>query len=151
MAHHEKKHEMTAMQNGLVDRSAHERILADAMVEVATELRLADLTELFLMIRSDQAANIADLINSSSELFFKNGALKYALSAGCELRWESAPTVQLDLEFRHATVTVFFRLTIGCARAGVEVLDVFFEGDDYLGSVSEKERLCAAISDARLR
>jgi flagellar motor component MotA len=40
---------------------------------------------------------------------------------------------------------------IGCARAGVEVLDVFFEGDDYLGSVSEKERLCAAISDARLR
>jgi hypothetical protein len=116
MAHHEKKHELTATQYGSVDRSAQERILADAMVEVATELRLADLTELFLMIRSDQAANLADLINSSSELFFKNGALKYALSAGCELRWESAPTVQLDLEFRHATVTVFFRLTIG--RAG---------------------------------
>jgi hypothetical protein len=151
MAHHEKKHELTAMQNSPVDRSAHERILADAMVEVATELRLADLTELFLMIRSDQAANIADLINSSSELFFKSGALKYALSAGCELHWESPPTVQLDLEFRHATVTVFFRLTIGRARAGVEVLDVFFEGDDYLGSVSEEERLCAAISDARLR
>ena len=151
MAHREKKRELTAMQNGSVDRSAQERMLADAMVEVATELRLADLTELFLMIRSEQAANIADLINSSSELFFKNGALKYALSAGCELRWESAPTVQLDLEFRHATVTVFFRLTIGRARAGVEVLDVFFEGDDYLGSVSEKERLCAAISDARLR
>ena len=88
------------------------------MVDVATELRLADPTELFLMIRGDQAANIADLVNSSSELFFKSGALKYALSAGCELRWESAPTVRLDLEFRHATVTVFFRLTIGRARAG---------------------------------
>jgi hypothetical protein len=150
MAHHEKEYELMTTKHGPVDRSVHERILADAMVDVATELRLADLTELFLMIRSDQAANIADLINSSSELFFKSGALKYALSAGCELRWESAPTVQLDLEFRHATVTVFFRLTIGRERAAVEVLDVFFEGDDYLGSLGERERLCAAISDARL-
>ena len=150
MAHHEKEYELMTMQHHPVDRSAHERILADAMVDVATELRLADLTELFLMIRGDQAANIADLINSSSELFFKTGSLKYALSAGCELRWESAPTVQLDLEFRHATVTVFFRLTIGRERAAVEVLDVFFEGDDYLGTVGERERLCAAISDARL-
>jgi len=150
MAHHEKEYELMTTQHGSVDRSAHERILADAMVDVATELRLADLTELFLMIRGDQAANIADLINSSSELFFKTGSLKYALSAGCELRWESAPTVRLDLEFRHATVTVFFRLTIGRERAAVEVLDVFFEGDAYLGSVGEKERLSAAISDARL-
>jgi hypothetical protein len=150
MAHHQKEFELMTTQHGPVDRSAHERILADAMVDVATELRLADLTELFLMIRSDQAANIADLVNSSSELFFKSGALKYALSAGCELCWESAPTVQLDLEFRHAAVTVFFRLTIGRARAAVEVLDVFFEGDDYLGSVGERERLSAAISDARL-
>jgi hypothetical protein len=149
MAHHQKEYELMTTHASL-DRSAHERILADAMVDVATELRLADLPELFLMIRNDQAANIADLINSSSELFFKSGVLKYALSAGCELRWESAPTVQLDLEFRHATVTVFFRLTIGRARAGVEVLDVFFEGDAYLGSVGERERLCAAISDARL-
>jgi hypothetical protein len=150
MAHHQKEYELMTTQHASVDRSAHERILADAMVDVATELRLADLTELFLMVRSDQAANIADLINSSSELFFKSGAIRYALSAGCELRWESAPTVRLDLEFRHATVTVFFRLTIGRARAAVEVLDVFFEGDAYLGSVGEKERLCAAISDARL-
>jgi len=150
MAHYEKEYVTMTTQNASVDRGAQERILADAMVDVATELRLADLTELFLMIRGDQAANIADLVNSSSELFFKSGALRYALSSGCELRWESAPTVQLDLEFRHATVTVFFRLTIGRARAAVEVLDVFFEGDEYLGSVGEKERLCAAISDARL-
>ena len=150
MAHHQKEYEMMITRNESVDRSAHERILADAMVDVATELRLADLTELFLMIRCDQSANIADLVNSSSELFFKSGALKYALSAGCEMAWESAPTVQLDLEFRHATVTVFFRLTIGRARAAVEVLDVFFEGEEYLGSAGEKERLSAAISDARL-
>jgi len=133
------------------DRSDHERILADAMVDVATELRLADPTEFFLMIRGDQAANIADLVNSSSELFFKCGALKYALSAGCDLRWESTPTVRLDMEFRHAAVTVFFRLTIGRVRAAVEVLDVFCEHDEISGGLAESERLSAAIQDARLK
>ena len=132
------------------DHSAHELLLADAIVDVATELRLADPTEFVLMIRGDQAANIADLVNSSSELFFKSGALKYALSAGCELHWESTPTVNLDMEFRHDAVTVFFRLIIGRARAAVEVLDVFFEDDDLPGGMAQCERLRAAITDARL-
>jgi len=133
-----------------VDHGAHERILSDAMVDVATELRLADPIEIILMIRGDQAANIADLVNSSSELFFKSGALKYALAAGCELHWESTPMVTLDMEFRHAGVTVFFRLIIGRARAAVEVLDVFFEDADPLTDLAESERLHAAITDARL-
>ena len=134
-----------------IDRGVQERILADAMVDVATELRLADPTEFVLMIRRDQAANIADLVNSSSELFFKSGALKYALSAGCDLRWESTPTVKLDMEFRHAAITVFFRLTIGRTRAAVEVLDVFCEDDEAPDKLIESERLCAAIQDARLK
>jgi hypothetical protein len=132
-------------------RAAHERILADAMVDVATELRLADPTEFILMIRGDQAANIADLVNSSSELFFTSGALKYALSAGCELRWESTPTVRLDMEFRHEAVTVFFRLTIGRKRAAVEVIDVLFEDEQTHGGAEELERLSTAIERARLR
>jgi hypothetical protein len=151
MAHHEKKHEPMTAQGNLFDRGAHERVLADAMVDVATELRLADLTELFLMIRTEQAANIADLVNSSSELFFESGALKYALSAGCELRWETAPTVRLDMEFRYGTVTVFFQLTIGRERAAVEVFDVLFEDGDDPAGATDMERLCAAIADARLR
>ena len=53
------------------DRCLHERMLADAMVDVATELRLADPLEFLMMIRGDQDANIADLVNSSSELFFR--------------------------------------------------------------------------------
>lgn len=140
---------MTTMSDR-TGREAHERVLADALVEVATELRLADPTEFILMIRGDQAANITDLVNSSSELFFKSGALKYALAAACELRWDSTPTVRLDMEFRHAEVTVFFRLSIGRARAAVEVLDVFFETDDPPGGAAECARLRAAVCDARL-
>jgi len=132
------------------DHSAHERILADAMVDVATELRLADPAELLIMIRSDQEANIADLVNSSSELFFKAGSLRYGLAARYELRWESTPSVRLDMEFRHAEVTVFFRLTIGRARGGVEVIDIIIDDAEATDSETSQMRLAQAIADARV-
>ena len=39
-----------------------EKIIAEGIVDVATELRLADVGDLMLFIRSDQAANIEDLV-----------------------------------------------------------------------------------------
>jgi len=131
-------------------RLLHEQIIADAMVDVATELRLADPSELILMIRGEQAANIADLINSSSELFFKNGTLRYALSAGCDVQWDSTPIIRLDMEFRYAAVCAFFRLMIGRKRAAVDVVEVLFD-DDNLDGAAKDERLSAAIAGARLR
>jgi hypothetical protein len=131
-------------------RLLHEQIIADAMVDVATELRLADPSELILMIRGEQAANIADLINSSSELFFKNGTLRYALSAGCDVQWDSTPIIRLDMEFRYAAVCAFFRLMIGRKRAAVDVVEVLFDDDDLDGEAMD-QRLSAAIAGARLR
>jgi hypothetical protein len=130
-------------------RLVHEQIIANAMVEVATELRLADPSELILMIRSEQAANIADLVNSSSELFFKSGTLRYALSAGCDVQWDSTPIIRLDMEFRHAAVSAFFRLMIGRKRAAVDVVEVLFDDDD-LDADAMDQRLAAAIAGARL-
>ncbi len=104
-------------------RLVHEEIIANAMVDVATELRLADPSELILMIRGEQAANIADLVNSSSELFFKSGTLRYALSSGCDVQWDSTPIIRLDMEFRYAAVCAFFRLMIGRRRAAVDVVE----------------------------
>jgi hypothetical protein len=46
---------------------------------------------------------------------------------------------------------VFFRLTIGRERAGVEVIDVLFDGDGPQGGAAELEQLAAAVSGARLR
>jgi hypothetical protein len=131
-------------------RLVHEEIIASAMVDVATELRLADPSELILMIRGEQAANIADLVNSSSELFFKSGTLRYALSAGCDVQWDSTPTIRLDMEFRHAAVCAFFRLMIGRKRAAVDVVEVLFD-DDGLDDAAMDQRLSAAIASARLR
>jgi hypothetical protein len=128
---------------------AHEKVLADGIVDVATELRLADASELMLLIRNNQEANIADLVNSSTELYFKPGALKYALSAGCRVGWDSAPMIALDMEFRNATVCVFFRLMLGRTRAGVEVMDIIFD-EASLDHGGKMQRLAEAIADARL-
>ena len=77
--------------------------------------------------------------------------MRYALSAGCEIGWETTPKVRLDMEFRHLAVTVFFRLTIGRARAGVEVLDVFFDDGSEPDARDANERITRAVADARLQ
>ncbi len=138
-------------ENLSVPRDAYERILADAMVDVATELRLSDPLEFLMMIRGNQEANIADLVNSSSELFFKSGALRYGLASHCDLRWEATPSVRLDMEFRHAAVTVFFWLTIGRAHAGVEIIRVMIDAGDDLDAQSATARMSQALWDAQLR
>jgi hypothetical protein len=129
---------------------SREQIIADALVDVASELRLTDAAELMSMIRDDQAANIADLVNSSTELFFKSGTLRYALSASFRVPWDATPTVEIDMEFRHATVCAFFRLKIGQRRAGVEIIDILFD-EHGLDDLAKAERLFAALESARLR
>lgn len=126
-----------------------EQIIADALVDFASELRLTDAAELMSMIRNDHAANIADLVNSSTELFFKSGTLRYALSASFKAPWDATPIVEIDMEFRHAAVCAFFRLTIGQRRAGVEITDILFE-DQGLDDFAKGERLSAALKSARL-
>jgi hypothetical protein len=130
-------------------RFTREQIIADALVDVASELRLTDAAELLSMIRNDHAANIADLVNSSTELFFKSGTLRYALSASFKAPWDATPTVEIDMEFRHAAVCAFFRLKIGQHRAGVEIIDILFE-EAGLDDLAKAERLSAAIESARL-
>ncbi len=133
-----------------VDFCVYERVLADAIVDVATELRLTDSAEFIMMVHADQAANIADLVNSSSELFFRRGALRYALAAAYDFAWESTPSVRLDMEFRYDRVTAFFRLTIGGARAAIEIIDVIFDDERSAYSQRAAELLRAAVAKARL-
>jgi hypothetical protein len=128
---------------------AREQIIADALVGFASELRLTDATELMAMIRNDHAANLADLVNSSTELFFKSGTLRYALSASFKAPWDATPSVEIDMEFRHAAVCAFFRLKIGQRRAGVEIRDILFD-ESGLDESAKAERLSHALESARL-
>ena len=126
-----------------------ERIIASALIDVASELRLTDAAELVAMIRNDHAANIADLVNSSTELFFKSGTLRYALSSSVSAPWDGTPVIALDMEFRHASVSAFFRLTIGQRNAGVEIMDILFD-EEGLNEPAKVERLAKALDAARL-
>ena len=126
-----------------------EQIIADALVGFASELRLTDAAELMSMIQNDHAANLADLVNSSTELFFRSGTLRYALSASFTAPWDATPTVEIDMEFRHAAVCAFFRLTIGHRRAGVEIQDILLE-EQGLDDFAKAERLFEAFEAARL-
>ena len=96
----------TLNASGRSPRQGHaaerEQIIADALVGFASELRLTDAAELMSMIQNDHAANLADLVNSSTELFFKNGTLRYALSASFKAPWDATPTVEIDMEYREA-------------------------------------------------
>ncbi|MGA2042667.1 MAG: hypothetical protein ABSG83_04775 [Roseiarcus sp.] len=136
-------------QGGRTDFRSFEKIIAEAMVDVATEIRLADASDLMLFIRCDQSANLEDIVNSSTELYFKNGTLKYALAAGCSVRWDASPTILLDMEFRHAAVSVFFRLVLSQSRAAVEIIDIFFD-ETGLAEDEKVRRLLDAVADARL-
>ena len=118
-------------------------------MDVASELRMTDAAELISMIRNDHAANIADLVNSSTELFFKSGTLRYALSARFKAPWGATPVIEIDMEFRHGAVCAFFRLKIGQRRAGVEIMDILFD-EQGLDDLTKAERLSAALVSARL-
>ncbi len=125
-----------------------ERIIANALIDVASELRLTDVAELINLIRNDQEANLADLINSSTELFYRSGTLRYALSATFNAPWHATPQVALDMEFCHQNVSAFFRLTIGEKRAAIEITDILFD-EQGLDEGAKAERLVAAFASAR--
>jgi hypothetical protein len=126
-----------------------EKALADGIKEIAAELRLIDVADFIAYIRTEQFANIEDLVNSSAELFFKNGTLCFGWSANLDVKWGGPPTIMLDMEFRHMAVSVFFNLMLRSKHGGVDIQHISFEN----ASVNPDEntrRLVEALADARL-
>ena len=131
---------------GLLER---EKLIGDAVKSVAAELRLVDLDILARFIYFEQHANIADLVASSCELFFKDNTLVYGSRAGIELKWGELPDVVLDLEFRHQGVQVFFALSLRPLVAAVDVHAITFDGESR-SPQENTARLVAALDDARI-
>ncbi|HEU0160544.1 MAG TPA: hypothetical protein VFR00_14575, partial [Hyphomicrobiaceae bacterium] len=78
-----------------------EKALADGLRDVASELRLIEATDLVAFIRTEQFANIANLVSSSTELYFKPDTVRFSQSGEVNLTWGGAPSVALDMEFHH--------------------------------------------------
>lgn len=126
-----------------------ERALGNGVRELASELRLVEPADYVAFVRAERFANIANLVASSAELFFKPDTIVFGHSGEVDLKWDEPPSVVLDMEFRHMHVNVYFRLLLEARRAGVEITYVAFEGASKQPDDNTR-RLVEAIADARL-
>lgn len=113
----------TALSNNLLERS---ELLADALADTIAELRLIDAGDMITYIRTGNWANISDLVQSSAELSFEDGAVTFACSGDYVMSWGEAPSIALDMEFQNNDLTAFFTLTIGPRESAVRIKDVMF-------------------------
>jgi hypothetical protein len=123
----------TELQNQGYQR---ERILAAAMQELASELRLVDVVEYVTYIRLEKFGHIENLVNSAAELFFADGAVVFGASAHVHLNWGSAPTIWLDMVLTGRGVTVHFCLVLASQKAGVEITYMTFDGPSANGTAN---------------
>lgn len=138
------------LKQGNVYTREREKALADGLRDVATELRMIDPADYVAFIRTDQFGNLRNLVNSSTEMFFKPGTISFGLSGEAELRWDQEPLVSLDMEFHHMQVSAYFRLVLHAMHAGVELDYVQFEGGAADPDANTR-RLVEAIAGARLK
>lgn len=127
-----------------------EKALADGLRDVASELRLVDPADFIAFIRTEQFGNIRNLVNSSTEMFFKPGTITFGLSGEVDLPWGCAPSISLDMEFHHLNVSAYFRLVLQSLYAGVDITYVSFEGGSK-DPDKNTQRLIEAIADARIK
>jgi len=124
--------------------------IASALKPFATEMHLIDVVDLVAFVRTDQHANIEDLVKSSAELFFKTDTLRYSMAASVDLTWDSTPIVKLDLEFFNLGVWIYFTLVLQHPHNAVDV--AYIEFSNTSGSREDNTaRLKEALQDARVK
>lgn len=126
----------------------HEKILADGIVDVASELRMVDISDFIFHIKSENFANVGDLINSSAELYFKPGTITFNWSATLRVDWKARPAVAFDLEFKNAGVRALFSLELEDDRASVDIRSLTFE-NQASGALPNTEMFYDAILNAK--
>lgn len=128
---------------------ARTRIVANGIREIAAELRLIEVGDLIAYIHGEQFANIEDLVNSSTELYFKEGTMSFAWAAALDVTWSGPPTVLIDMEFHHAAVSVFFTLALKNTHGCIDIKHIWYASPSF-DEEYDTMRLAGAIADARL-
>jgi len=127
-------------------------MIADAIGEVVSELRMVDIADYIAFIRLERLANISDLVDSAAELYFMPGTLRLGHGGEAHVDWTGDPKIVLDLELRPHGVTVYFSLTMTAVHASVEVSYVAFDkpsGDPAENSVFLENALQSSRLAAR--
>lgn len=132
-----------------VEIQPYEKALAFSIKDVVAEICLTDASILISYICNNLHANIEDLIDSSTELFFEEGTLLYGHAADVDFEWGKTPAVILDMEFIHPSVTVFFKLVLHGFYVGVSINRILLSektGDPAL----DIKRFQEALAESRL-
>ena len=98
-----------------------ERVFANAIRDFIAELCLLDGGILIGWVQAARHGNIADLVASSAEPYFKEATIAYADGADVRFDWGRSLTVVLDMEFVSEPVTVFFKLILDGVYVGVAI------------------------------
>lgn len=136
------------MKSGDTYTLERERVLADGLTQVAGELRLVDPQDYIAFVRMELFGNIANIVNSSTELYYQPDTLKFGMSGEADVSWGEPARVILDMEFDHEGVKAYFRLLLDAQGAAVELTYLSFlsASDD---PEANTQRLREAIANAR--
>ncbi len=104
-----------------------EVIVADAIKEVVSELRMVNVADYVAFIHLEQFANVADIVDSAAELYFMPGTLKLGHGGEVHLDWHGEPKIVLDLELKPSGATVYFTLGMTSENASVDVNYIAFD------------------------
>ena len=129
---------------------SREIIVARAIEQVVSELRLIDVADYIAFIRLEHFACLSDLVDSASELFFMPGTLRLGHGGEVHVDWSGWPRIVLDLELRPRGATVYFQITLTENEASVVLNYVSFEKPDE-DPERNTELLEALLEDARIR
>ena len=104
-----------------------EKIVADAIRPVATELRLIDAADFIVLLRFESHGSLSDLVSSAAELYFLPGTVNFGIGGNYSLDWDTQPEIVLDLELKPDGVTVYAQLALGKDQAGLEINHIAFQ------------------------
>jgi hypothetical protein len=128
---------------------ARVEIISGHLAEVIEDLRLVDVADYIAFIRCELFGNIADIVNSATELTFYPDTLTFGLGGEYTLDWNSSPKVMLDLEFSNMGVNAYFRLTLSADSTEIDLHHLRF-ADTGRSPADNTALLAAAFENARL-
>src|SRR5690606_20343001 len=89
-------------QESLMNRQPHslarEVIVAEAIREVVSELRMIAPADYVAFLHTERYANVADIVDSAAELYFQPGTLRMGHGGEVHFDWDQPPRIVLDLE-----------------------------------------------------
>ncbi len=128
---------------------ARVEIISAHLQEVIHDLCLVDVADYIAFIRCELFGNIADIVNSATELTFYPNTLTFGLGGEYILDWNSTPKVMLDLEFSNMGVNAYFRLTLSSDSTEIDLHHVRFS-ETGKSPADNTALLAAAFDNARL-